>query len=206
MCCYLCQRRRLRTIHHRGMLAVVLAVSDRLRCLQTVQGLQFWVPRRASDRKAFTRQRKPRRRNGVTLCGPPHWTGEPHPAAAVTVELLDVSPSIDAFENLRPICSEYGLPFLRARDIVCLWKPKPRQSRRKRPDHYLPDSEVARLQMVIGDHGWSATMRKGVTEIVLHGARPREAAKLTGENPEILGQNARRVVKELYPDASSPLP
>jgi len=157
----------------------------------------LWLPRRASDRKAFTRQRRPRRRNRVTLYGRPHWTGSPRPVAE-TRELLDVSPSIDAYENIRAICSEYGFPFLRARDIVCSWKPEPRRSRRKRPDHYLPDSEMARIRLTIGDHaGWSEGMRKGVLEVVLGKMCPREAATLTGEDPNILGQNARRVEEEL---------
>jgi len=69
---------------------------------------------------------------------------------------------------------------------------------------------AARLQMVIGDHGgWSEAMRRGVTEIVLHGMRPGAAAQLTGENPKILSQNARRVEEELarreQPAAAAPI-
>jgi hypothetical protein len=199
-----------KTILHKGEIAEVLETREHIRQVQVISDLEryhkrLWLPRRASDRKRFSAEQTEgvfKLKRGETLYRQPCWTGEPRPVAD-TRELLDVSPGIDAIENLRAICSEYGFPFLRARDIVCLWKPEPRRSRAKPLDHYLPDSEVARIQLVIGDHAWSAAMRKGVTEIVMHGMCPREAAKLVGESPKNLSKNARRVVKELFPPDKS---
>lgn len=90
LCAGLCvSTGRLKTVYHKGDVAVILAKTEHLRCLQTALGLMaghapFWVPRRLGDRKTFRFEQQQRNRSDRTLRRP-CWRGEPRPQDAVTV-------------------------------------------------------------------------------------------------------------------------
>ena len=73
----------------------------------------FWIPRRASDWRVFSQQRKTRKRFGVDakkVTRTPLEVGDARPADAVTVPLSAVIRTLSEGE-IRAICGDLGFPF-----------------------------------------------------------------------------------------------
>lgn len=81
---------RVKTIFHKGGLAVVLQKTEHLRCLLTAEDfvnghVPFWAPRRLSDRRRFRIERVLRNRSDRVI--PPPCRGELRPFGVATVRL-----------------------------------------------------------------------------------------------------------------------
>lgn len=194
---------RLRTLHCHGDLAVVLALSKRIRCIETVNGDRFWVPRCVVDRKFFKRQRQQRRFRNCERRGLRNpWFGEQRPAGAVSVELTACTGSIDEVEALRVFCRRWEIyppvPLTSLWVYNAVYKyVRPSRGKHAYISASVRKAEERRVWCVIEDRNWSQEVKKVVHQIVYGGKRPREVAAVTGLSPKLLSTYAKRVETEL---------
>jgi hypothetical protein len=110
ICAYICiHTGRLKTIVHHHILAIILAQTEHLRCIWTIDGVEnrsapFWIPRRAIDRKKSNVERMWRSRLHRTLRAP-CWTGTSRPSGYRAVQLRAKFPSLG---YLIKLCRNFG--------------------------------------------------------------------------------------------------
>lgn len=144
-CAFICiHAGRLRTTLHREHPAVILAETEHLCCVHTIEsvenrGAPFWILRERIDRKRNNIERRERSRRHRTLRAP-CWTGEERPRAK-TVPIESHFPESKYLERL----AELGFP--KAAVLACLiqahkpWMRPPADRRSAKPVKYEKDRD-----------------------------------------------------------------
>lgn len=201
LCAAICvSRGRLKTIKHKGEVAVVLDTRARLRYLYRYSAWEmgregFWVPRRAADRRQLRDERIRSRLRDKTLQKLPCWEGEARPPEARTVLLESAHRCLTARE--RVALSRLGFPF---RAMVCLGSlPAPRL--REPEPAACPEREWGEIVIIktpFNEMDPDQRMRMalhGAVMGVLGGLRMREDTKAGVYDVVVLGKPFREVVE-----------
>jgi hypothetical protein len=214
-----CLGLRVKTILFKRNIVLVGDKTEHLRKLEvlvtrdlTAGATSFWAPRRASDRRTFSRERRARFKTQKTSRGP-SWTGEPRPQAE-HVPLSSVTRDLSQ-EEIRTLCVEYGFPMsamvLRGslpRTTVSP-RPKTREELGEIVPVKTPPSEMPYEQrMQLEDHNrLMAVFQKSrldlfaqdvVYSIVVLGKSVREAAEASGLSAKSLAVTVSRIRGRMY--------
>ena len=205
---------RVKTILFRRNIVLVTEKTEHLRKVEvlvskdlTTVETSFWVPRRARDRRRFSRERCARSRTRKTSRGP-WWTGEPRPRAE-HVPLSCVRRELSQ-EEIRTLFVEYRFPMsamvLRGslpRTIVSR-RPQTRKELGEIVAVKTPPSEMPHEQrMQLEDHNQlMAAFQKSrldlfaqnvVYSVVILGSSVREAAEASGLSAKTLAVTISRI-------------
>ena len=214
-----CLGLRVKTILFKGSIVLVTATTRHLRKVEVLVSnhvssveTSFWIPRRACDRRRFSRERHIRARTRKTSRGP-WWTGEPRPQAE-HVSLTSISRNLNQ-DEIRTLFVEYGFPIQAM--VLTLSLPRATVSRRPRTRKELgeivavntPCSEMPHEQrMQLEDHHrLMAVLQKSrldlfaqnvVYSVVILGKSVREAAEAAGLGARSLAVTISRIRKKMY--------
>lgn len=233
LCAAVCIRDgRLKTVLHRRRPAIVLAETECLRRIWTIENELFWIPRRAADRIRINVERMRRSRRHRTPLQAPCWHGEPRPAGYRTVKVHSQFPT---FGFLKALCGKYGYSWSAASAALAhthvSWV---RSDKRKKVCPSLSDTDegrrfdsreirdpahpyvgalakqttvgggFSRVQVVdaIRNHGWDTETSYALFEIFVGGKRTQKAAEERGLNVRTLYGYAHLIRKNIREKSS----